>query len=673
MATYNVLSAHTGTATGQAMKADDNLYVQASGSLNSTEHDGAMSTGGDNDLQINGTLAGSISAFAGADGDDLIQIYSGANVLGGDVSAITVGGTGDNTFINDSTVSTHSTATGVLVVELDGGHNSFTNHADGSITSAQDGTGVYINGGSNTFTNAGSITAGTDGASFASGDAVKIADGGDEGNLQDITNSGHMTALNGEALFVGGGSNDVSNSGVMHGSSTGVEIEGGDNTFTNSKGAMITGDSGTGVYLGDGDNHVHNQGSITGGGATGLYIDDGDNNIYNASGGHITGEGSGDGHDGVKADGGDNTLYNDGGIVGASTGVAFEGSSNTLTNAVHGHITGQGGYDTGVYTSGGDNTLSNRGHVIGGEDGNGVSFGEGDNTVHNYAGAYIQDNAGSYEDTGSAALEAKGGTNTITNSGHIVMHLGNDFEESENQAVYLRGEHNVITNTAQGVISDGVSGDTDNSAIFMSGGSNVVTNEGNITGTVVLGENNDGDTFNGASGFFNGTIYGGSGVDSITLGRGTATVYGGDGADFLGAGPASAHDTFDYTDVSNSYASGSGHFDTVDGFNTAKDSFNFALFDNDFFDSADFKTVTSAALTDSNFDADLAADVGTSLKANSAVMLDITGGEYQGDHFLIVDGNGQAGFQSGTGGDYVIEMTNISGTVGASDIHSFTV
>ncbi len=176
------------------------------------------------------------------------------------MSAITVGGTtGDNTFINDSTISTHSTNTGVLVVELDGNDNSFTNHADGSITSAQDGTGVYLDGSSNTFTNAGSITAGTDGASFARGDAVKIAGGGDEGSLQDITNTGHMTALNGEALFVGGGSNDVSNSGVMHGSSTGVEIDGGDNTFTNSKGGTITGDSGMGVDLGDGDNHVHQQ------------------------------------------------------------------------------------------------------------------------------------------------------------------------------------------------------------------------------------------------------------------------------------------------------------------------------------------------------------------------------------------------------------------------------
>jgi hypothetical protein len=105
----------------------------------------------------------------------------------------------------------------------------------------------------------------------------------------------------------------------------------------------------------------------------------------------------------------------------------------------------------------------------------------------------------------------------------------------------------------------------------------------------------------------------------------------------------------------------------VDDFNAAKDSFSFD-FDSGSFDSADFKTINGAALTDSNFDADLKADIGSQLHANSAVLLHISGGEFAGDSFLVVDGNGQAGYQAGS--DYVVELTNINGTITAADIHA---
>src|SRR6202012_1597929 len=100
MATYNILTAHTGAGTQQTLDAGDSLYLATSGTLNSLGANGAYSTGGDNDLQIHGTLAGGKSAFLGTDGGDLIQVYSSATVLGGVVSAITVDG-GSNTFSND--------------------------------------------------------------------------------------------------------------------------------------------------------------------------------------------------------------------------------------------------------------------------------------------------------------------------------------------------------------------------------------------------------------------------------------------------------------------------------------------------------------------------------------------------------------------------------------------
>src|ERR1700744_3416024 len=122
MATYNILTAHTGAGTQQTLDAGDSLYLATSGTLNSLGANGAYSTGGDNDLQIHGTLAGGKSAFLGTDGGDLIQIYSGATVLGGVVSAITVDG-GSNTFSNDGAISTHTTTTGAEVIDLEGANN----------------------------------------------------------------------------------------------------------------------------------------------------------------------------------------------------------------------------------------------------------------------------------------------------------------------------------------------------------------------------------------------------------------------------------------------------------------------------------------------------------------------------------------------------------------------
>ena len=78
MATYNVLTHNTGAGTQLKMAGGDNLFLAASGTLNSSTTYGAESSGGTNDLQISGTLAGGESAFLGTLGHDLIQIYSGA-------------------------------------------------------------------------------------------------------------------------------------------------------------------------------------------------------------------------------------------------------------------------------------------------------------------------------------------------------------------------------------------------------------------------------------------------------------------------------------------------------------------------------------------------------------------------------------------------------------------
>jgi hypothetical protein len=666
MATFNILTAHTGTGTQQTMAGGDSLFLAHSGTLNSLGADGAKSTGGDNDLQIHGTLAGGNSGFFGAEGGDLIQIYSDATVLGGVVSAITVDGTGDNAFMNAGAISTHTTQTDTTVIDLEGDNNSFTN--TGSITANQFGTGVFLDGGSNTFNNSGSITAGTDGHNFASGSAVVIDSGGaNPTHLQSIVNSGSMTALHGEGLFVDGGSNDLSNtsSGVISGSGSGVDIDGGHNTVTNA-GSMLggvgvtPGTDQTGLFMDGSSNTVHNSGTISG--DFGVAIEAGSNTITNAAHAHITGTLD----DGLFIEDGGNTISNDGTIVGATNGIDLEDGSNTLTNSRNGHITAQGVGHDGVFIDDGSNTITNKGHITGGVDGQGVYMDGGSNTVVNAKGAVISDSLDN-----STTLEAHytlfadEGGNTLSNDGTIAMHLGDGIDFG-NLAVFFDGGDNSVTNGHSGVITDGDAASvTDNWAIYLEGGSNTVTNHGHITGTVVIGNDSDSDSFNGGNGHFNGTILGGNGNDAIEVGKGTSTIYGGDGADFLQAG--AGHHSFNYTDVDNSYGSGADNFDTVDDFNAAKDSFNFN-FDSGSFDSADFHTINGAALTDSNFDADLKADIGGQLHANSAVLLHISGGEFANDTFLVVDGNGQAGYQAGS--DYVVELTNINGTITAADIHA---
>ena len=155
--------------------------------------------------------------------------------------------------------------------------------------------------------------------------------------------------------------------------------------------------------------------------------------------------------------------------------------------------------------------VANHGAITGGLDGNGISMqGTGDNYVHNYKGAVIQDSVSTYEDSGAAAVEAKGAHNVVVNDGTIAMNTdGNIYDH--NDGIYMSGGDNTVTNQHSGVITDGTTADFGNDAIFLSDGGNVVNNNGHITGTVFLGWDSDGDSFNGAGGTFNGTMYGGSG------------------------------------------------------------------------------------------------------------------------------------------------------------------
>jgi hypothetical protein len=67
--------------------------------------------------------------------------------------------------------------------------------------------------------------------------------------------------------------------------------------------------------------------------------------------------------------------------------------------------------------------------------------------------------------------------------------------------------------------------------------------------------------------------------------------------------------------------------------------------------------VTHGSLSTATFDADLSAALGTSaLAAGHAVFFTSDQGELSGQTFLVVDANGQAGYQAGE--DYVIHMAS---------------
>jgi len=79
-------------------------------------------------------------------------------------------------------------------------------------------------------------------------------------------------------------------------------------------------------------------------------------------------------------------------------------------------------------------------------------------------------------------------------------------------------------------------------------------------------------------------------------------------------------------------------------------------------------TVSGAVVTAGSFDSDLQAAIGTSqLAAGHAVLFNPGGPDFAGRTFLIVDGNGLAGYQSGE--DYVLDVT--SGALGGLSAASF--
>jgi len=164
------------------------------------------------------------------------------------------------------------------------------------------------------------------------------------------------------------------------------------------------------------------------------------------------------------------------------------------------------------------------------------------------------------------------------------------------------------------------------------------------------------DGHNESDGRFN--LEGGNGNDYLTGGARKDTFIGGGGADHMDGGTSA--DTFVYESASDSPATandqpaGSG-FDTISGFAMAQDKIDLWF------------TVTGidpqlnhVELRQPFIDTDLGNALGSSqLHANHAVIVHAGSGDYTGDYFLVIDGNGVAGYQAGE--DLVIQLSSPSG------------
>lgn len=180
--------------------------------------------------------------------------------------------------------------------------------------------------------------------------------------------------------------------------------------------------------------------------------------------------------------------------------------------------------------------------------------------------------------------------------------------------------------------------------ISINGNERIVAGAGSGTnGYVVIdstgpkGDYSSSDTFHITTGSGNDRLYGRAGDDFLSAGNGTDALVGEGGMDHLIGGAGSDH--FIYSTASDSTAN---HYDTVTGFNAYSDKFDVpgtivAV------DAAD----THGSLSTLTFNKNLQVDINARhLGAHHAVEFTPDAGTLKGDHFLIVDVNGVAGYQA---------------------------
>jgi Ca2+-binding RTX toxin-like protein len=611
--------------------------------------------------------------FIGPDGDDAITGGAYADLIDGSGgNDILRAGAGDD-------IVTDSWGT----IDTDGGDGIDTMILDGSVVGHEYGDTV-IDG------NAGTIVVG----GIAMGSFV---------NFENLT------------VRAGGGNDAIT--GIAGGVNVFSALGGGNKTFYGQEMAdRLTGGSGDDhLYGGDGDDKIGDTlGFVDAHGGTGsdtFIYTPGDTKVgVNAHAGTINSLGVGIGTfvdfenlvvtAGAQDDritgfaGGDNEI--DGGagndtVTGGDLADTLTGGTGNDTVYARGgndvlDVVAQGGTDS-VYAGGGDDLIA----MLGDGDfaGSALAGGSGIDTLRIQTGQNLRIDLTAATVEGMEILTdwnspSSNRTVVLTTvqfmqfqeielDGYFVVELGDNgdvalpaFFEAYNLRLANGGQR--LDMTASIEFSGSLSGGT--GADYVIGSAHYDSVSGNAGNDTLYGGAEDDDLYGGSGkdlldggseddGLSGGThsdkLYGGEGADGLYGGDGDDKLYGGDGGDYFTGGAGgdriecgTGADTFAYAE-SASDSTGAA-FDTIARANFDTDTFALGANVNKI-----DPVVSAGTLSQATFDADLAAAIGAAqLALRHAVLFNPNAGDYAGQIFLIVNLNGQAGYQANE--DLVIRL-----------------
>jgi Ca2+-binding RTX toxin-like protein len=185
----------------------------------------------------------------------------------------------------------------------------------------------------------------------------------------------------------------------------------------------------------------------------------------------------------------------------------------------------------------------------------------------------------------------------------------------------------------------------------------LITNFGTITGAIQFGAADD--LYDGSQGRIAGAVRGADGNDTIVTGAGRDWIEGNAGSDSLEGG--AGRDRFVYLAVSES---GGDTHDTILGFDARKDKFDLTV------NVTGIDPTEGGHLDDGGqFDNGLVTAIGAAdLAAHHAVLFMPSTGDLAGHTILVVDVNGNAGYQKNK--DYVFDLDDAD-NLGNLDIGDF--
>ena len=402
-----------------------------------------------------------------------------------------------------------------IAVTLDSSSSgaSFVNNGTISTTNF---AGVYDEGSSNIIINSGTIsTSGVDVVAFdIRGAGTTLTNNGT------ISTSGGTSA---EGIFANAENITITNNGTI--SSTGSAIGSIRANVTIINNGIIY--SGI-LSVGPSGETITNSGTIA-------ITDNSVNGIYSyGSGATITNSATisttGDDSDGINSYGSGATITNSATISTTgddSNGIYSYGSGTTITNS--GTITTTGDSANAIHSTGDDLTMINNG-TMSTSDGAEVIYSTGERAIITNNGTLISLlNAGN----NAEAIDSNGDYAVITNNGNITSH-------NSGEGINSSGDYSTIINNGNITITY-----ENNNGIFVNGDDSTVTNNGTITASnhgsagIVIVANNNTIINNGkiiATGSATQAIFGGTGSQTVTLGKGSeiiGTVNLGDGTDSI--------------------------------------------------------------------------------------------------------------------------------------------